>query len=64
MELGTDGIIMVLSLVNNDLVAYVLATGVACEITCVGITELNNVPLVLGLPAQSTSVTKKPGCSD
>ena len=54
MELGTDGIIMVLSSVNNDLVAYVLATGVACEITCVGITELNNVPLVLGLPAQST----------
>ena len=64
MELGTDGIIMVLSSVNNDLVAYVLATGVAFEITCVGITELNNVPLVLGLPAQSTSVTKKPGCSD
>ena len=65
MELATDVIIMVLSSVNNDLFVYVLATGVGCEITCVDITELNNVPiLLLRLPARSTSVTAKPGCSD
>ena len=46
MELATDVIIMVLSSVNNDLFVYVLATGVGCEITCVGITELKNVPYI------------------
>ena len=46
MELATDVIIMVLSSVNNDLFVYVLATGVGCEITCVGITEMNNVPYI------------------
>ena len=46
MELATDVIILVLSSVNNDLFVYVLATGVGCEITCVGITELNNVAYI------------------
>ena len=46
MELATDVIIMVFSSVNHDLFVYVLATGVGCEITCVDITELNNVPYI------------------
>ena len=49
MELATDVIIMVLSSVNNDLFVYVLAAGVGCEITCVGITELDNVPYITAM---------------
>ena len=63
MELATDVIFVVLSPVNNDLFVYIFATCVGCEITYVGNTELNNV-LVLKLPALSTSLTKKPGCSE
>ena len=39
MELVNDVIIVVLSSVNNDLFVYVFATGVGCEITCVGFTD-------------------------
>ena len=44
MEFAADVIFLVLSSVNNDLHIYVFATGVGCEITYVGSTELNNVP--------------------
>ena len=44
MEFATDVIFLVLSSINNDLIIYVFATGVGCEITYVGSTELNNVP--------------------
>ena len=46
MGLATDVIFLVLSSVNNDLHIYVFATGVGCEITYVGSTELNNVPYI------------------
>ena len=46
MELATDVIILVLSSVNNNLFVYVLARGVGCKITCVGITKLNNFPYI------------------
>ena len=46
MELATDVFILVLSSLNNDLFVYVLATSVSCEITRIGITELNNVPYI------------------
>ena len=65
MELVADVVFLVLSSENNDLTIYVFATGVGCKIRSVGSTELKNVPyLVLGLPIQSTSVSKKPRCSD
>ena len=44
MKFATDMIFLVLSSVNNDLVIYVFATGVGCEITYIGGAELNNVP--------------------
>ena len=46
MGLATDVIFMVLSSVNNDLHIYVFATGVDCEITDVGSTELNIVSYI------------------
>ena len=46
MELATDVTFLVLSLVNNDLFIYVFATGVGCEITYVGNTELNNAAYI------------------
>ena len=46
MVLVTDVIFLVLSSVNNDLHIYVFATGVGCEVTYVGSTELNNVPYI------------------
>ena len=46
MEFPTDAIFLVLSSVNNDLIIYVFGTGVGCEITYVGSTELNNVPYI------------------
>ena len=65
MEIATDVIFLVLPSINNDLIIYVFATGVGCEITYVGSTELNNVPYISAkVPVQSTSVTKKPGCLD
>ena len=65
MELVTDVVFLVLSLENNDLTIYVLATGVSCKIRSLGSTELKNVHiLVLGLTVQSASVPKKPRCSD
>ena len=39
-------IFLVLSSVNNDLHIYVFGTGVGCEVTYVGSTELNNVPYI------------------
>ena len=39
-------IFLVLSSINNDLVIYVFATGVGCEIIYVGSSELNNVPYI------------------
>ena len=46
MEFATDVIFLLLSSINNDLVIYVFATGVGCEITYVGSSELNNVPYI------------------
>ena len=46
MEIATDVIFLVLPSINNDLIIYVFATGVGCEITYVGSTELNNVPYI------------------
>ena len=46
MGLGNDVIFLVLLSVNNDLLIYAFATGVGCEVTCVGSTELNNVPYI------------------
>ena len=65
MEFANDVIFLVLLSVNNYLVIYVFARGVGCKITYVGCTELTMFHiLVLRLPARSTSVTEKPGCSD
>ena len=65
MELLTDLLFLVLSSANNDLSTYVFATGVGCEIRYVGTTKLKNIAfIVLGLSVQSTSVSKKPRCSD
>ena len=49
---------LVLSPTINDLTIYIFAMGVGCEIRYVGTTELKNT-LYLGLPVQSTSVSKK-----
>ena len=46
MGLRNDVIFLVLLSVNNDLLIYAFATGVGCEVTCVGSTELNNVPYI------------------
>ena len=46
MEFATDAIFLVLSSVNNDLIIYVFAAGVGCQITYVGSTELNNIPYI------------------
>ena len=46
MEFATDVTFLVLSSVNNDLIIYVFATGVGCQTTNVGSTELSNVPYV------------------
>ena len=46
MWLATEVIFLVLSSVNNNLHIYVFATGVACEVTYVGSTELNNVSYI------------------
>ena len=64
MGLATDVIFLALSSVNNDLHIYVFATGVGCEVTYVGSTELNNVPYISAKVtyARSASVTKKPSC--
>ena len=53
MEFATDVIFLVLSSINNDLIIYVFATGMGCEITYVGSTKLSNVPYIM-----------KSGCSD
>ena len=45
-QFATNLIFLVLSSANNDLVIYVFATGVGCEITYVGSAELNNVPCI------------------
>ena len=63
IELVTDPIFVALSSANNDLTIYVFATGVDCEIRYVGTTELKNTPY-LGLPVQSTLVSKKHRYSD
>ena len=46
MKLVTDVIFLVLSSVNNDLSIYVFATGVGCEIRCVGTTKLKIIPYI------------------
>ena len=43
MNFTTDVIFLILSSVNDDLIIYVFAAGVGCEITYVGNAELNNV---------------------
>ena len=46
MELATDVIFVVLSLVNNDLSLCVFFTGMGCEIRYAGTTELKNIPYI------------------
>ena len=46
MQFAVDVIFLVLSSLNNDLIMYVFATVVGCEITYKGCTELNNVPYI------------------
>ena len=46
MGLATDVIFLFLSSLNNALHIYVFATGVGCQVTYVGSTELNNVPYI------------------
>ena len=46
MKFANDVDFRVLSSVNNDLIIYIFVTGVGCEITYVGSTELNNVPYI------------------
>ena len=46
MQFAVDVIFVVLSSLNNDLIIYVFATVVGCEITYKGCTELNNVPYI------------------
>ena len=46
MEFEAAVIFLILLSVNNDLVIYVFATGVSCEITYLGSTEMNNVPYI------------------
>ena len=46
MKFATDVIFLVPSSVNNNLLIYVFATGVGCEITYLGGAELNNVPYI------------------
>ena len=43
MELATDVIFLVLSLVYNDLFIHVFVTSVGCEIRYVGTAELKNI---------------------
>ena len=59
MDFATDVIFLVLSSVNNDLIVYVFVTGVGCEITYIGSTEMNNVPYIT-----LNFSDKKPECSD
>ena len=63
MDLVTDEIFLALSSANNDLTIYVFATCVGCEMRYAGTTKLKNTPY-LGLPVQSTLVSKKHRCSD
>ena len=46
MGLATEVIFLVLASVNNDLHIYVLPTGLGCEVTYLGSTELNIVPYI------------------
>ena len=46
MDFATDVIFLVFSSVNNDLIIYIFAAGVDCEIIYIGSTELNNVPYI------------------
>ena len=46
MGLATDVIFLFLSSLNNALHIYIFATGVGCQVTYVGSTELNNVPYI------------------
>ena len=46
MGLATNVIFLFLSSLNNALHIYVFATGVGCQVTYVGSTELNNVPYI------------------
>ena len=65
MEVATDVIFLVLSLVNNDLINCVFAEGVGCEITYVGCPELNNVPYIsVEVTCPINFSDKKSGCSD
>ena len=65
MGLVTDVVLLVLTAVNSDLHNYVFATGVGCEVTDVGSTELNNVPYISAkVTCAISSSDKKPGCLD
>ena len=61
MELETDVIFLVLL---PEIMIYLFIY--LLQVRFIGTTELKNIPYisVLGLPARSTSVSKKPGCSD
>ena len=59
MGLATDVIFLVLSSVNNDLHIYVFATGVDCEVTGLGSTELNNISYISGKVTCTISFSDK-----
>ena len=59
MRLVTDLIFLVLSSVNTYLHIYVFATGVGCQVTYVGSTELNNVRYTSGKVTCTISFSEK-----
>ena len=59
MCLATDVILLVLSLVNNHLIIYVFVTGVGCEVTFLGSSELNNVPYISAKVSSTMSFSHK-----
>ena len=59
MCLATDVILLVLSLVYNHLIIYVFVTGVGCEVTFLGSSELNNVPYISAKVSSTMSFSHK-----
>ena len=59
MCLATDVILLVLSLVNIHLIIYGFVTGVGCEVTFLGSSELNNVPYISAKVSSTMSFSHK-----
>ena len=59
MGLATEVIFLVFSSVNNDLHISVIATGMGCEVTYVGSTELNSVPYISAKVTCTISFSEK-----